>query len=313
MFSWWTTTRSFATTPEVIVLDVNLPTINGGELLEAIKHVSEGGLHFPAGMIDALLALVPESSLDLSGNAALTGRELEVLALLAEACSNKDIAAKLGFNFRTAEAYRENISHKLNHALSLRMITEAARVTPNISARGMRVLCCLLSFEFAKPRRTTRMKTTRLILLASSILISAFAAAQAPATPLTVSQQDKKDNASAQKDIDANATEITTDQAKINDSHVGEDKVIEANRVEEKAKLADATKDKALSKKAKKTKKAAIKKDMKAERKITSDQADADRKPLEKDVRLDKAAVKDDQKNLDAKEAAEMKEAADKK
>jgi len=160
------------------------------------------------------------------------------------------------------------------------------------------------------------MKTANLILLASIVLAPSLAAAQAPASsPADVQKQkqDKKDDDSAKKDIQANAAEITADEGKIKDSHDGEDKAISANRVEEKADLASAAKDKTLTKKAKKTKKAAILKEMKAERKITRDQGDADRKPLEKDVRLDKAAVKDDQKNLDAKEAAETKEGGDKK
>lgn len=153
------------------------------------------------------------------------------------------------------------------------------------------------------------MKTASLILLAASILVPAFVAAQAPvpAADVQKQQQDKKDDDSAKKDIQANAAEITTNEGKIKDSHAGEEKALKANRVEEKADLAVAANDKSLSKKAKKTKKAAILKDMKAERKITRDQADADRKPLEKDVRLDKAAVKDDQAVLDAKLAAEKK------
>ena len=164
--------------PEVIVLDVNLPAIDGGELarrlrrlvpktkliafsihsseeyvvkmarcgvqgyvtkdqppvelLEAIKHVHEGGLHFPAGMTDALLAPAPESS-GQPGNAALTGRELEVLALIAEGCSNKVIAAKLGINVRTAETHRENLSHKLN-------ILTVAGLTKYAISHGLAVL-----------------------------------------------------------------------------------------------------------------------------------------------------------------------------
>lgn len=146
--------------PEVIVLDVNLPTIDGGELarrlrqlmpkvrliafsihsseeyvvkmarcgvqgyvtksqpagelLEAIKQVAAGGLHFPAGMNDAILA--PERADGAPADGALTSRELEVLALIAEGLSNKGIAGKLGISVRTAETHRENLSHKLNIA-----------------------------------------------------------------------------------------------------------------------------------------------------------------------------------------------------
>ena len=146
--------------PDVVILDVNLPSIDGGELarrlrqlipkikiiafsihsseeyvvkmarcgvqgyvtkdqpagelLKAIKHVFEGGLHFPAGMNDVLLAPVPRSHSDQPGGAALTARELEVLTLLAEGLSNRNIATKLGINVRTAETHRENLTHKLN-------------------------------------------------------------------------------------------------------------------------------------------------------------------------------------------------------
>lgn len=145
--------------PDVVVLDVNLPNIDGGELarrlrrlipkskliafsmhsseayvvkmarcgvqgyvtkdqppmdlVEAIRSVYEGGLSFPAGMTDALLAPAPESSSEKQGDAELTDRELEVLTLLAEGLSNKGIATKLGISVRTAETHRENLARKL--------------------------------------------------------------------------------------------------------------------------------------------------------------------------------------------------------
>ncbi|HAH05924.1 MAG TPA: DNA-binding response regulator [Elusimicrobia bacterium] len=84
------------------------------ELLEAIQHVSRGGLHFPADMADAVLTPAPNGSSSRPESAALTGRELEVLTLLAEGLPNKGVAAKLGISVRTAETHRERLSHKLN-------------------------------------------------------------------------------------------------------------------------------------------------------------------------------------------------------
>lgn len=146
--------------PDVVVLDVNLPSIDGGELarrlrrlipkskliafsmhsgeayvvkmarcgvqgyvtkdqppmelVEAIKHVHEGGLHFPAGMTDALLAPAPEASCEKAVGDGLTDREMEVLTLLAEGLANKGIASKLGISVRTAETHRENLARKLD-------------------------------------------------------------------------------------------------------------------------------------------------------------------------------------------------------
>lgn len=144
--------------PDVVVLDVNLPAIDGGELarrlrrlvpksrliafsihsseeyvvkmarcgvqgyvtkdqpagdlLSAIKDVHQGGLHFPAGMTDALLSPAAEAP-SKPESAGLTTREIEVLTLLAEGQSNKGIASKLGISVRTVETHRENLAHKL--------------------------------------------------------------------------------------------------------------------------------------------------------------------------------------------------------
>ncbi len=165
--------------PQVIVLDVNLPAIDGGELarrlrqlipkarliafsihsseeyvvkmarcgvqgyvtksqpagelLEAIKQVAAGGLHFPAGMNDAILSPAPERAAGAPAGGALTGRELEVLSLVAEGQSNKGIALKLGISVRTAETHRENLSHKLG-------ITTVAGLTKYAITRGLTVL-----------------------------------------------------------------------------------------------------------------------------------------------------------------------------
>lgn len=164
--------------PDVIVLDVNLPEIDGGELarrlrrlvpearliafsihssaeyvvkmarcgargyvtkdqppaelVTAIRDVHQGGLHFPGGMTDILLAAAPESSSAAAG-ATLTARETEVLTLLSEGCSNKAVAARLGINVRTAETHRENLTHKLK-------ISTVAGLTKYAVSKGLTAL-----------------------------------------------------------------------------------------------------------------------------------------------------------------------------
>jgi DNA-binding NarL/FixJ family response regulator len=54
--------------------------------------------------------LAPQPS---SESGRLTPREREVLQLLAEGCSNKEVAARLGISGKTAEAHRANIMRKL--------------------------------------------------------------------------------------------------------------------------------------------------------------------------------------------------------
>jgi len=151
--------KAAALAPDVIVLDVNLPSLPGDEvalrlkrcapkagiiafsiysgeeyvvrmarcgargyvmkdqptavLLAAIKRVYGGGLHFPAGMTDALLS-PPSAAAQRRSAGALTGREFEVLALLAGGLPNKAAAARLGISVRTVETHREHLAHKLH-------------------------------------------------------------------------------------------------------------------------------------------------------------------------------------------------------
>lgn len=55
----------------------------------------------------------------------LTPREREVIQLLGEGKTNKDVAVALGVSVKTAEAHRANIMHKLN----LRSVSDLVRYT----------------------------------------------------------------------------------------------------------------------------------------------------------------------------------------
>jgi DNA-binding CsgD family transcriptional regulator len=43
----------------------------------------------------------------------LTAREIEVLCLIAEGCSTKQVAVRLGIAFKTAVSHRTRLMHKL--------------------------------------------------------------------------------------------------------------------------------------------------------------------------------------------------------
>jgi len=93
-----------------------------GDLIEAIKVVYQGRTFFSAEITKMLVADYvqeirsrgAEDSYDL-----LTSREREILQLLAERKSNKEIAAALYLSPYTVETHRRNLQEKLNlHSLA---------------------------------------------------------------------------------------------------------------------------------------------------------------------------------------------------
>jgi DNA-binding NarL/FixJ family response regulator len=84
------------------------------ELLRAIESVHHGEAFFsqPVAQI-ALNQYVTESD-KADPLSKLSEREREVLALIAEGKSNKEIAMHLGIGVRTTETHRERIMRKLN-------------------------------------------------------------------------------------------------------------------------------------------------------------------------------------------------------
>ncbi len=76
------------------------------ELLNAIRAVHTGQRHVSASVASEIAQRV--------GEAALSGRELEVLRKVAAGNSNKQVATQLGISEDTAKAHMKNILSKLN-------------------------------------------------------------------------------------------------------------------------------------------------------------------------------------------------------
>jgi DNA-binding NarL/FixJ family response regulator len=90
---------------------------NNDELLKAIRAVADGGTWFSAGVTDKVAAFIKaEKSRQYDPVApALTGRELEILKLVAMEYSNAKIADSLFISERTVETHRKNMLRKTNH------------------------------------------------------------------------------------------------------------------------------------------------------------------------------------------------------
>jgi DNA-binding NarL/FixJ family response regulator len=145
--------------PDLVILDVMLPNLNGSEVLrrlkakndrinilifsaassnsvvnrllkagvtgyieknaglaeleKAISLVADGRSYFSPRVVEAMREIMLSGGQDDSLE-SLTPREREIVQLIAESYSNKEIAAKLGMSVRTADTHRTNIMKKLD-------------------------------------------------------------------------------------------------------------------------------------------------------------------------------------------------------
>ena len=82
------------------------------DLIQAIKEVLRGGIYLSPGISRAVVqAYLSKTTLEAD---PLTSRERQILQLIAEGQSSKDIANLLGISTKTAEAHRARIMRKLD-------------------------------------------------------------------------------------------------------------------------------------------------------------------------------------------------------
>jgi two-component system, NarL family, response regulator NreC len=100
------------------------------DLLRAVKTVSQGKPFFSPAITQALLEdymrVLKQEGLSDSFE-LLTGREKEVLQLLAEGKTNKEVAAILDVSLYTVESHRTNLMQKLNLHNTAEIVLYAVR------------------------------------------------------------------------------------------------------------------------------------------------------------------------------------------
>ncbi|MGF1450811.1 MAG: LuxR C-terminal-related transcriptional regulator [Opitutales bacterium] len=86
----------------------SLPTLE-----QALNQVAAGNTYYSPEVTEMLrqMMLHPEQAV---APTELSTREREIIQLIAESNSNKDIAARLGISVKTAETHRNNIMRKLD-------------------------------------------------------------------------------------------------------------------------------------------------------------------------------------------------------
>jgi DNA-binding CsgD family transcriptional regulator len=77
---------------------------------------------------DALVLATSEAVAEHGAGVALTARELEVLALLAEGASNKLIGRRLGISAHTAKYHVASLLEKLDAVSRTDAVAQAARI-----------------------------------------------------------------------------------------------------------------------------------------------------------------------------------------
>ena len=101
---------------------------NMTELLEAINTIYKGENYFNKEISNTILkSLINKSKEESSSNKTLTKREKEIIKLVVEGLTNKEIADKLCISIRTVDSHKNNIMQKLNLKSSVELVKYAIK------------------------------------------------------------------------------------------------------------------------------------------------------------------------------------------
>ena len=94
-------------------------------LLSAIEALAMHRPYFTSSVSEALLRSI--AARPSQEGSAITGRERQVVQLIAEGHSNKSIASMLGISLKTVETHRSAVMRKLNLSSSAALVRYAVR------------------------------------------------------------------------------------------------------------------------------------------------------------------------------------------
>jgi DNA-binding NarL/FixJ family response regulator len=100
-----------------------LKNVDRNELYRAIQTVFEGGTYFSPGVVTVLAKSFAEPPKPEAAD--LTAREREVLELVSQGQSTKQIAYELGISIRTVESHRINMLKKMDVNNTAELIKKA--------------------------------------------------------------------------------------------------------------------------------------------------------------------------------------------
>jgi DNA-binding NarL/FixJ family response regulator len=105
-----------------------------GDLLDAIRTVAKGGSYLSPQVSDKLLTRIRSGDVEAGGQHStlegLSPRELQVMRLVAEGKSSKEVAVLLDLGLQTVRTYRKTLMKKLG-------VTNVAELTQRAIAAGL--------------------------------------------------------------------------------------------------------------------------------------------------------------------------------
>src|SRR5919205_3552249 len=110
-----------------------LKKASANDLLDALRTVAKGGSYLSSQVSDRLLTRIQRGDLEPKDRPleGLSPRELQVLRLVAEGKTSKDIAVMLDLGLQTVRSYRKTMMKKLgvNNVAGLTQLALAAGIT----------------------------------------------------------------------------------------------------------------------------------------------------------------------------------------